>query len=476
MEALLEKFIGQVAPLKHPESWITTSGLGVLVSAFAFLVAGLLNFLDFAKFEQVIGGLIAAVVVSVLWWVARWVYWRAGGGRRVGIAYEGFRIPIDDWADTRKQLSLLCEGLEKEARVRLKLIPAWMTANEKRWERTQKKLNLPLIFRVIMEKEKSEERKKVIESKIGIQLSANFGVQITKEFKEVMHRNNQILFSHEKPEGARDALHLRADSLFNVLLYYVGLIDFTQLKFQSALRYFRTLENRISFKFKPEDAIRVELRSLLGQCLTLPSSFPADRPPEGEELLKVVSLSEEAAKLYGEEQPFVYGVHSRNLFYLKDLMGALAANEKAISLSAAKGHPKPVHAASFMLNRAVLNLFTGNEKVAAESFKAFFAENTVAFFNWRDLIKFADFSYEYGYTSADFMRALYRRALGKPVPEDVQKRLTRWLGNKPARGVLAVVLNSQQQRIKEHKPGQMQKASQTPAKLKGGKGRRGRRR
>jgi len=425
-----EKLSAQLAPLKYPEVWVTRSGLVALLVVVLPIaeLAALLR--DSWKPWQLLIVAGVALLTTLAWWLGRSIYWRIGSGRKVGISCDAYKLPMDDWIETRRQISLLCESFAPEQKVHLKLLPVSMTSTEHRWEKAERRFSIPLLFRVVVSPSAEKPEEPIFE----IQYRASFGARLRTSFVGVIDASAYALLTPRKVHSLKEALRYNAANLFDMILLYLGVIDFAQGRRESAAVFLNKLDQRISDRFAVNQHPRSTVRWLRSLCLVHASIFPGDKPPEADDLIHVTALCRQAVEAYGSEFPHLFCNLARDLYYLKDLTGALEATDQAL---ASAGLSK-VNQALAQLHRAVLTLFLDRYEEAAQSFGGFFQSGVTNSFDWSDLINFADFAYEYGHKQAVFIKVLYRKVSGATVPKQLGDKLSEWIVADPARNQLGL--------------------------------------
>lgn len=143
--------VGLARGLRYRENWVTAAGAWTLV-VLVFLVtwgaiAAVAPAPGLPVFWRILLTFAAGCAALPVWLIGRQIYWRTGKGRRIGLSYEGYRLPPDDWAEIRRELGYLFEHGSLDKKVSIKVFPGVMTATEPRWQRTEHTYRLSILFR-----------------------------------------------------------------------------------------------------------------------------------------------------------------------------------------------------------------------------------------------------------------------------------------------------------------------------------------
>ena len=81
-------------------------------------------------------------ITYLLWWIGRELYWRSGRDRKVGVCFDGHRVPIEDIAETVRCFRRLAHTRDLRERIALRFLPATAVADETALQRTLKRFGL----------------------------------------------------------------------------------------------------------------------------------------------------------------------------------------------------------------------------------------------------------------------------------------------------------------------------------------------
>ncbi len=430
----IEDLSNLAANLKYPETWITSTGLIALESATFTVASWMVGFSELTPWYKCLVIADSLIGTFVIWAVARPVYWKWGSGRKVGVSFETYKVPMEEWTETRRRFSRLCESFASEQKIHLKLLPSSMTETEDRMIKTQTRYKIPFSVRASL----SPIKDKPDEPHLQVNFNAIFGEAISKEFFDQTAWHARELFKRPATPNLREMLEYKAAGLFEVTLLYLGIIDYTEKRLESAARFLDKLDECVSSRFQINQQPRMAIRWLHCVCLTSQSTFPGNLPPEPDELQRVTEVCRQTTLKYGAEFPYVYNVLSRDLFFLRDLDGAL----EAIRISRRSVDPEPLNNAIAILNEAVILLFLGNYDAAHRAFALFLSEPAHALLNWDDLLKFADYAARDGHSAAVFIKALYRKIANEAVPKVITSQLQKWVASDALRNQLGLLYHT----------------------------------
>jgi hypothetical protein len=407
--------------LKYRENWVnpraawTLAPIGCVIGCVSFL--GDLPFL-----AKVLSPLLLALGFVVIWWIAREIYWRTGTGKRIGLCFDGGAHPPDDWVEVRNELAKVFENTSLNSKVSLRVFPPSMTDTQPRWERTERRFRLHCFFRMIVEESvKSGEAPRVFlqhRTKLKTELEQDF----LREVLRVLGENRRQV--QTKPDLAR----FYADTLFDVLLFNLGVIELAAGRFSEAEVFLERLIARIATRPQFPKERASDIRWLHCFCLLSWSRFAANRPLEPEELLHAIKKCEEAVEKYGLAFLNTRTTLTRDLYFLGDLDRALEVASATVKLPLTG--LDEVHA---WLNLAVLLLLTDDYEASAAAFRRFLATRELRQLNLPDIIEFADCATLSGYRQAIFMRWLYRHLGRYSIDGRIRAQLVDWLNADPNR-------------------------------------------
>jgi len=450
-----------VGDLRYRETWITAPGLFALIAIAGTITTWVLSFFTIDPRLRLACILGVGAATAIGWWVARPIYWRWGFGRKVGISYDLYKMPMHEWAETRRQLARLCESFSPDQKIHLKLIPTRMTENAERMSAAQRRYRIPLMFRVTL----SPLLKKPEDSQMKVLFRATFGAELANEFITATNAHAAALAQRGPVHSAKELLDHKAASLFELTLLYLGIIDFAQRRHTSAAKFLTKLDESIAPRFAKDQQPRIAFRWLTSLCLTNSTAFAGDSPPDPDDLLRNAAVCRQAVAAYGEF-PHVHTQLARQLFYLGETAAAFDANEQAFGAK----YSEPNILLSARLNRAVLHLFLDRPVEAATTFAEFLSSGRLDVFTWSDLIGFADYAQANGNSAAIYIRALYRKISGEALSADLMRKFQTWIAADARRNELGILFHTKTPTLRA--PSRQSKRKNRPKRGKAKKRRR----
>lgn len=371
--------------------------------------------LDYALFLTIA----TPLIVALIWYLAREAYWRAGGGIRFGVAYDGYSVPWDDWTRTQQELKTLVADGHIQSRVYLKLVPSGAVDTDCRRREFETRTGIGIIIKV------TESPLVADKSKKGYQLEIHgrAKTKVDKSFLEatLKHTAHLMLKNASIGNTLSDILKYRAKGLYQSALLMAASIEYTEKRFSAAAAIVEVLERSLSESCGPTDYPRKNIRWLHVSCLTDQSIFPGSDPPKGDELVDIIKSCSRALQLYQVEFPFILLRQARNLFYADELDKAL---EYTLLYQSSGGSDTP----TARLHIAVLYLFLGRWKEANVPFEHIVSNGELNHFDLNDLIGFAEYASDIGHDAAVYLQVLYRYARGdKTIPHELQSQFQQWL-------------------------------------------------
>jgi hypothetical protein len=439
MDSVLKQIREIAAGLRYPENWVSSVG-AIALATILFLVASAVTpllpveFLNAIRVPQPWVWLVRPIVAIVLpalgllgWVVAREIYWRSGSGVRIGVSFEGYKVPPDDWVQVRREIRHLLENAHLSRRVKIRVFPGSMSATQPRWERTKRKYGLSSFFRCLR-----APPLKAGDINISYNFSSEIGDCVDPQFMQVVDVHTRTILNHQRPlRDLRDLNQFQADTLFDVLLFHLGAAAFVASQMQEAGAYYGKLVERLEARRSVPPGTLVNIKWLHALSFVYDSAFPGDSPPAAEALISATERCEAAAKTYGSLFPTLHNKLARDLFYMRELERAVAHTELALNAGVAE-----VELANTLLNRAVLFLLLDRYDESERCFADFLSSGFVASFDWNDLIRFADHAYQYGHRQALFIRALYRKLNEITLDRALAKSIHDWFAVDPRRNSL----------------------------------------
>lgn len=423
--------------LRHPESWIKKQGGFTLVSAIAvFIAIGAYYILELSAPVVLYAVAASWVIGFIIWFAGRELYWMvAFGKKKVGIAYSGYKVPFEEWLMVRKKMNELLEGSLVKNQLALRIIPPYVMLNKKNMAYFQKKYDFGFLIEIKHSFENQTSSNPV--------LSVNFQSEIKKAIDESVWKAAQghfdaIASKYPKPSHTYEILEFQAGSLFDILLFAIGVMYFCKEDCHSCSIFLEALDDRLSSRFPYNEQPRRAIRYLISLSLVRLGNISIDHGsvPVADDMIARKRWTGEAVLKYGSEFPFILNQHARTLFFIGDLEGALDLVNRADQLplqSKDKVRTK--------LNLAVLNLLLSRPDTSRKHFDSFLVCEELDDLDWSNLVEFADYALDEGYENAILLCVIYREYSRKPVSSDLKQRLSRWIKEDRSRNVFYDIIS-----------------------------------
>lgn len=379
------------------------------------------------------------ILTWIAWLLCRFFYWRSGRGRKIGIVYQGLRVPLDDWAWTRNSLRRLILNGETDKQISIRLLPPKYANNEKSSQKFRDRYGVTLIISVVASPTKSDAERAIFE----LNISASTKAKWSKEFADATLRHSIAVLNRQRLQRTvTEALEATASSLYDLILLIAGVFDATEGNPQEAALYLGKLESRLQ-EIDVTQYPRLAIRWLHSRTLIAESSFGAKDSPDPDRLEEITDSCQRATDTYGSQFPDLYYYLARMRFFRNELDASVEGAEKAYqrcpSNDPAKGHA--------ILALAVLHLFKSHFVNCRKYFAEYFSLNDWHDQNWEDLINFADYSRDVCSEHAVFIQCLYREVSGLTRASDLMKvELREWLAADASRSGLRVLYKSFEKR------------------------------
>lgn len=434
MADLLAKWI---AFLQFPEHWVTRTG-GAAVAAFALVLSWIC--IELVPEEQLDWWLriaicvIFAAISLFIWFIARTCYFMIGRGRKVAIAFDGYRVPGPELKRARQHISEISSARQLDGKVCIRLFPRHMLSTESRQESTLRtyRYSLAILIKVSPSKEDANHLVYSIEMMTP-------GKDVDTDWrKATLLHMSAILSRPAETRTLADIVDLRMSRLFDVVLLALAVTEFHQRNMTMASDLAFVLDMSLSDSLPADRQPRKAIRWLDLASLTYTASSPArtlwHNPTK---LTKALNDYELAIQRYGSEQNMLFHTQARNWYIKGDFERARQVNAMARRDSLSK-----FEKAAFYLNDAVLCLANGQWTQASSRYRDFFLSGTVAEFDFEELCSFAELAMLRGDPGAEFMRLLYSRIAAYDVSEELNRQVDAWLADDAGRKCLEGTLRA----------------------------------
>lgn len=427
--------VSSLRNLQYPEQWITGIGCTsamVIATSVAMAVVELIPSDNRSLLGILIPIVSTPIITFAIWWAGRHLYFKSGSGRRIGIAFDGHRFPIEDWVRTRRRLSDLCNDTTVEQHLTLRLIPSRYCSTPDRTKRTQEALRLDVLIRAIASLNMENKR-----ADFKFECSHHVKAQLTKAFLDVTAKSMAILSGESRTaKSIAEAFDLVADDLFEIVVLQLSMACTIEEDFESARALFTVLEERLSHRFKVDQEPRRVVRWMHSRCFLQSSKFSSASPPGPDHLDQAIREVSEAIDLYAAQFPDLHHVQARNQFFRGNLDESRRHAQAAYD---AAGNAK--ERATGALDLAVLCLFAAEYHNARDKFIEWRDSDAFKTFDLSELMAFADTAREFGFASAVFIQAYYRALRGDTsLPTGLDGDAVKWLSADGGRAGLKTLL------------------------------------
>lgn len=444
--------------LRYREQWVTNRGgriFSILVAIITYAVVNQINTLN--SNSPLLFSLLSLPLSWSIWFCLRAIYLRFGRRSKIGITYEGHRVPLDDWCYTRNKLYQLFKDGTLRKRVSLRLLPEKFCNSDLKRQNARDKYGYRLILKVVC----SPNLNGIDIPTLSVSLDAINKEKLDKEFKDATNEHSLALINRtSKANNVQQALTMNANSLFDILLLNLGVLEAIDGQPDVGSECMRLLDSRIKDRFKIDEYPRKAIRWMDFRCLTTQSHYAGGSPPGPDSLNEAIDKCQIAIDSYLDEYPELYHIQARNLYFANRIDEALPLATKALETA---GHPYAKAIATLSL--AVLHLLRAEFTTATNFFRDFFELKQTSKFNWKDLIEFADCSRDFGYEHAVFIQALYRKIDGSALDIQLENEVSDWLDADESRLQLLKIYK-QQPRTSQQKNSKKKKKGQTAVKRK----------
>ncbi|MCA9292609.1 MAG: hypothetical protein KDA20_02210 [Phycisphaerales bacterium] len=364
-----------------------------------------------------------------LWWAGREFYYRSGAGRRVAVSFSHHRLDPLDFAYARRALEREIED-SRRPRISVRRLPPELVDKDSKRERFLKRYKIDHELRVLVSPVGKSGARYRLDWESGNMQAVD--VRLKDAIGQLM---DMLGAQSVKARSITELLEQQSRIVYEILLVGLGMTAFVKGNFEEASSFLSSLDDCLGEKWNETHHIRFDVRWTDHLCRTSLAAFPGNDPPGPERLEQLRAITQSTVDRYGRQFPICLAAHSRILFYLGDLDGALAATEAGLS-RIERGRPL------LLLNRAVLHLFLSNWKKSATAFEEFFATKEINRFNWDDLVGFAECARDHKYDAAVYLLALYWRIKNREgMPIGLYEDADKWVQTDKSKGHLRSILH-----------------------------------
>jgi hypothetical protein len=422
----------------HPDQWITRAGAYFVTLSIFTLGLPVLFWLlptDFSKIESLSCIIIWLVVSFGFWFAYAEYYLRNGIGRKIGLAFEGYRTNSEDIKKARSRLEELAADSILSDNINLKLLPLATVKSKKRLTKCISKYNFDMILLVEMEPTVGEP---------GFHFTTNLTYSPlagdTKSIDAAMQLQSEIVKSAKiNIKRPSDVLTYASDRFFDLILYAVFICELLSESAIECIRVADILDKRIAESVddvwkSPRAAIRLLACDAIIVAAAKASNEKTNSPEPFTRASNILQIAIDNG--FATQFPLVYHNEARNQFYLGNLETAIelvSFDELYMFNKRGKSY--------FYLARAVLFMFNTQWKNAADNYNLFLDGGHAKEFPWDSILEFISDAKSMGYPATEFLFAIYTKLKSDDIISDeILLEAKQWLFEDRSRECLRPIL------------------------------------
>ena len=427
----MNELLSRILSIRHVEQWINRSATPTVITIG--ILIGVLAAVYLSNILLVIPVILLSMVLCLVSrHIIREIYLRTGHGAKIGIAYDGHGVPLDDWLRAKRKLRGLLRDNSAEPIASIRILPRHVVESDRARSRTIRRYGLALLVEARWCK-KIETDQPTSTFKIqcpGIQsLERELRDRILIDFGNIPNRT----------EGATDTidrLDRIATGLYERVLLLLGAHFMSKTLYDDGYICLCTLDNQLSGISAIGESPRRNIREKAVYCMLFPALFDNANPPGPDGIDKANAICIKAINIYGIEFPFLYNLHARVRFFAGDVDGALDLVNQGLAHNL-----EPLPETHAILNLGVLELFRANWDQAHKHLSNFLARGNLSQMPWDSLIEFSLYAISHGYYSAKYLYAFYMLCTGSAIPPEKRSDVVQWLDEDTSRRGLKELLN-----------------------------------
>jgi hypothetical protein len=364
----------------------------------------------------------------VIWLASTQLYLRTGRGTKVGLGYDGPKVNLSDWRETRLILKDLFASGQIKSRVSLRFVPLRATQVEARGQRYMKRYSFTILL--ILEDSGESKAQKAFH-RISLRISTKKEAQ---PFLKTSLQNTLAILaarSQHRVTCLRDLHRLQARTLHDLLLLFVATHCFAWKNYEDASAILRKVDASLSHEFPIDKPPRANIREFDMLCCVTPLFFPMTEMPERHILEQRVVFAEQAM-CYFAEFAGVYTGLARARVLLGDIQAAVDLTDRAREVvKGLQGRQIPVSRqvlSTIHLNSGFLSFVQQHWHKAHESYVAMSSLEEHALEDWGALVRFIDYVRALEcFDGIPFLQVFYRRLAKQKVSEALLSEAMSWL-------------------------------------------------
>lgn len=453
MSDIIFKFFPAITSLGP---WLSKKGIlfaGLLGIAFAFLLMGA-GLIPTAPADpetttfplwRVLYLVIFPLVFVVLWLIITQIYLRSGQGTKIGLAYDGHAVNIEDWKRTKRKLCRLLKRGQIKNKVTLRFVPLSYCSESKRADKFKKRYGFSVLITIqqspllINDSDNAQYPipMKVIPNIITTKEARQF-LQTT--FKEIIEINK----TRNHSTTLADVLEAQAQDLHDMMLLFVASHCYLKKEYKDSAMILKFLDDSLSSIIKPEQSPRRQIRILAMNSCLKPTQFSVRDIPQPDKLREICEFAETALP-YFDDSFHVPSALGKIRFLTGDIEGAIELTErfkkKIEEIKEAGQNPTSEALVSYYLNAGFLSFIQGHWVNAYDAYQSMLSIDKCRNASWNDIIEFVDYVETLEcYEGICYLRTLYRLIASQSVPDELRAASREWCDQDRSREELGTLL------------------------------------
>jgi len=369
-----------------------------------------------------------------LWLSMSQIYLRTGKGRKIGIAFKGYRTHKEDLQLLRDGFDRLTTDSAVHDHFSIRLLPISFFSSRKKANGIMKRYGFDVMMLASIE-EGTNANDYVFHLEIGAS-----GFSIPKEIFDSTMQLVKAVMSHQVPVRRRsEFLNFASDKLFNVVLFHITAIDFFHGKFEQSYASAKHLDNRLALVvYDTKEFTRTNARFIaMNSCALLARRITEENKSPDSHRIAEAMYNELIDGGYADEYPMIYHNKARSQFYLNRLEDAIRSLE-LVDLSKLNGVGK----SHICLGLGVLHLFNACWDHSAQNYQMLVKDIPSArMIEWTTVNSFLNDAFVMGHPGIEYLRALYHGIQHDgSIPPDLMQSALQWVHQDASRRPLRAPL------------------------------------
>lgn len=383
------------------------------------------------------------ITFFLIWLTITQIYLRTGKGTKIGLAYEGHSVNIQDWSRTRRTLRRMLEEGEIKNVISLRLIPFSSIQSKKISDKFTRRYGFSIFATV----EQSPSHSTIKDKKTFSNFSISIPIkqQENEVYDTILPYVGEILQKRKIGPRLVDVLDAQARNLHDIMLIFVATYCYLREKYKDASAILKHLDKMLEGIFATNESPRLHIRYLRANCIVKPTQFLVRDIPPYEKLQEFRQNAEEAL-IYFDDFPFIPVALGRIRFLAGDVDAALEITNRFIT-KAEEMKSSGIEVTKYVqvksrLNAGFLSFIQGHWVNSYNHFCEMLKVDDYRKENWDEVISFIDHvrSLE-RYDGIEYLQVLYRLIANKSMPNELRLAAREWVAQDQSRRELASLLN-----------------------------------